>query len=569
MPEERGRRTPPVPPGVATRAPTRAEWLGLALVVAVALGLRLAHWQQLRVHDPFFELPSVDERMYHEWARAIVAGDWLGEGVFLNGPLYPYFLAGIYALFGASLAAAKAVQCLLGALSCVLVWALARRLFDARVALLASLGLALYGMAIFYEGTLVVVNLQLPLTLAVLLAVVYALERPHAMSWLVAGALSGLSSLARPNVLLFVVFIAAWIPIALRGQAPRLRRALHVAAFLGGAALMVLPVTVRNRIVGDDWVLITHAGGLNLFIGNNPDSDGMFRVPRIFPRASADDPWEQRAQFEALAERASGREMAPSEVSAFWSGQVRAFIRANPMRWIRLELRKLALSVNGFEPWNIRSYTLTRDFSGVLHLPLLSFGWMAPLAFAGLLRSARAWRRLVPLYAMLGTTWVTLLAFFVLSRYRMPAVPVLLIFAAAALAGFADALRARRWRRAAGTALFALGCAGLVHLPLAREDLSVAYYNLGNRYRELARWDPAIDAYRESIRRNPGYISAHNNLAIAYESSGMHDAEAIAAWQRVRVMAEASGLRRYVTRADRHLETLRARAGADALPAAP
>ncbi|MDH3520400.1 MAG: tetratricopeptide repeat protein, partial [Myxococcales bacterium] len=99
--------------------------------------------------------------------------------------------------------------------------------------------------------------------------------------------------------------------------------------------------------------------------------------------------------------------------------------------------------------------------------------------------------------------------------------------------------------------------------------LSVAYYNLGNRYRELARWDPAIDAYRESIRRNPGYISAHNNLAIAYESSGMHDAEAIAAWQRVRVMAEASGLRRYVTRADRHLETLRARAGADALPAAP
>jgi 4-amino-4-deoxy-L-arabinose transferase-like glycosyltransferase len=539
------------PPG----APSRTEWLALAVVLMLALALRLLHWQQLRAHDPFFALPSVDERMYHEWAKAIVAGDGLGDAVFLNGPLYPYFLAGVYALFGPSLAVVKAVQCVLGAAACGLLWALARRLFDVRVALLAATGLAIDGMAIFYAGALLVANLQLLLAIAILLAVVDAIRAPRARRWLAAGACVGLSAIARPNVLLFAALLLAWIPFALRAL-PATRRLYLSVTFAAGVTLLVLPVTLHNVLVGKDFVLVSHAGGLNLFLGNNPDANGAFRVPRIFPRSAADDPWEQRALFESYAERASGHALTPSQVSDFWRDAALEYVRTQPAAWLRLELRKLALAVNAFEAWNIRSYTLTRDSSRVLHLPLLSFGALAPLAMLGLALSARQWRRLFPLYAMLLTVLATLLIFFVLARYRMPAVPVLLIFAAAALVAIADALRAGRWRRVALCTLTLAAAAVLVHRPLLREDLSMAYYNLGNRYRELEQWPAAIGAYRESLRRGPGYISAENNLAIVYERSGQ-DAEAARAWQRVRALAETKGLPQYIERADRHLSALR------------
>ena len=560
--------TPEAVQGAATEPtrPSRAEWIGVGAVFLLALALRLLHLQQLRAHDPFFELPSVDERMYHEWALAIRGGDWLGEGVFLNGPLYPYLLALLYGLLGPSMAVAKAVQCVLGASSCVLVWTLARRLFDARVALLASFAVATYGMLVFYEGTLVVANLQVLLALLILLAVVRALERPCVAGWLGAGALIGLSAIARPNVLLFAIAIAVWLPVALRRVVPRARRFGLVLALLGGVALLVLPVTLRNYAVSGDWVLVTHAGGLNFFIGNNPDANGTFRVPRVFPRALADDPWEQRAAFERYAERASGRDLAPSEVSTFWRDRGLDFVRTQPGSWLRLELRKLALSVNAHEPWNIRSFTLTREFSWVLRLPLVSFGFLGPLALFGIFATRRAWPRLVPLYAMLGTVLATQLVFFVLSRYRIPAIPVLAIFGAAGLVQLLDAVHARRWKRVGLATALLVALSFAVHRPILRENLSMAYYNLGNRYRELERWDRAIDAYHESLRRDAGYISAHNNLAIAYERSGVHEAEAIQAWERVRGLAEARGLDRYVERAERHLRALRT-PDADGAPA--
>jgi 4-amino-4-deoxy-L-arabinose transferase-like glycosyltransferase len=569
--------TPEAAQGGATAParPSRAEWIGVVAVFVFALALRLLHLQQLRAHDPFFELPSVDERMYHQWALAIRGGDWLGAHAFASndvvvghGPLYPYFLALLYGLFGPSVAAAKTVQCVLGSFSCVLVWALARRLFDARVAALASLATAGYAMLLFYEGALVVANLQVLLALLILLAVVRALERPRISGWLGAGLLVGLSAVARPNALLFAVAIAAWIPLALHRALSRKRLLALCGAFLVGVALMVLPVTLRNYALTGDWVLVSHAGGLNFFIGNNPDANGAFRVPRIFPRAMADDPWEQRAIFESTAERASGRELTPSEVSAFWRDRGLDFVRAQPGAWLRLELRKLGLSLNAFEPWSIRSFTLTRDFSWVLRLPLVSFGFLGPVALLGICLTWRTWRRLMPLYAMLGTVLATQLIFFVLSRYRMPAVPVLAIFGAAGLVQLLDAVHVRRWKRVGLAAVLLVVFSFAVHRPILREDLSVAYYNLGNRYRDLERWDQAIDAYRESLRRNVGYISAHNNLAIAYERSGVHRVEAIEAWERVRALGVARGLERYVERADRHLQTLRGSEDAPA-PADP
>ncbi|MCP4039828.1 MAG: tetratricopeptide repeat protein, partial [bacterium] len=162
---------------------------------------------------------------------------------------------------------------------------------------------------------------------------------------------------------------------------------------------------------------------------------------------------------------------------------------------------------------------------------------------------------LFPLYALIGVTFVTSLIFFVLSRYRVPVVPALIMFAAAALVWLYDAVRARRRELVPAIAALAL-FASVSNVELGTQDLSVAYYNLGNRYRLSNDHQEAIEQYRKSLAINGNYISAHNNLAISLERSGRHREEAIEAWRSLGEMGRRRGLEKYVERAERHLRAL-------------
>ena len=83
----------------------------------------------------------------------------------------------------------------------------------------------------------------------------------------------------------------------------------------------------------------------------------------------------------------------------------------------------------------------------------------------------------------------------------------------------------------------------------------MAWYNLGNKYLELARWDDAIASYEKSIAIRPRFISSRNNLALAYERAGRRD-DAIRAWRDVLAWSVEHGEPARAERARRHLEGL-------------
>src|SRR6266700_3833284 len=84
-------------------------WVILLGVWLAAFGVRLLYLWQIR-DAPFFDLRIGDAQAYHEWAKRIAAGDWLGQGVFYQAPLYPYFLAIVYRIFGDSILPVRLVQ---------------------------------------------------------------------------------------------------------------------------------------------------------------------------------------------------------------------------------------------------------------------------------------------------------------------------------------------------------------------------------------------------------------------------------------------------------------------------
>jgi 4-amino-4-deoxy-L-arabinose transferase-like glycosyltransferase len=560
------------PEGGARSPLERYEIAIVCGAVLLGLGLRLAHFFQIEANDPYFYFPSVDPRVYHEWATRIAAGDWLGDRVFFLSPLYPYALAVLYKIVGPSLYAARLVGLIAGAGSCALVYLVGKRTLGRATGAIAAYAWALYAPAIFYDGDLLVTAIQTPLNLLLALAIVRASARRTARSWALAGALLGLSALARPNVLLLGAILLPWMALALRGRLPWPRILLLAAAFAASTAALVLPATIRNYAVGRDLVLVSAQGGANFYIGNGPGATGVFRVPSDFPPTRADDPIQQEAAYRRVAEAASKRALKPSEVSDYWWRRTWSHIGDRPGRWLRLLGVKLGLFFNAYEPGSSGDIETSRAFSRVLRAPLLTFAAVSPLALLGM---ALAWRRrgadAFPLYAMVATYAASLAFFFVLSHYRMPVVPFLVVFAAYAVAWIAERIRARR------AAALGLAAAGLLLAVAATQpalvdetgDRFIAHYNLGNKYRQSARFDEAIAEYEKSVALNPEYISAQYNLALLAERVPGHRDQSIAAWRRVLELGAETRDASYVEKARRHLARLSGSGGPHPAPAPP
>jgi 4-amino-4-deoxy-L-arabinose transferase-like glycosyltransferase len=550
-----------MPEPSAPGAAARETWI-LCGILAVAFVLRLLHLFELQTHDPYFTLPAVDGQLYHAQAQSIANGEGLQTPVLILGPAYPYFMALLYSLFGPSLFALKGLQVAIGTIDCLLVAQLARLHFDRATGLWAAGFAAVYGMLIFYGGTVMIVNVMMPAVLASAILVTLALRQPTLLRWGAAGLMVAAATLARQTMLLFVLLVVPWIFYALRGRLPFVRRVVLAAAFGAGVLLPILPFTIRNYVVGNELVLLNSTGGIAVYMGNTGAADGTWVPPQLGLRA--DSPLAMQAAFTTVAERETGRKLKTTEVSSYWMARAVESVRENPGKWLVLEARKFVLFWNAREVWNNRSIDIARGFSWVLRLPLLSFGVLAPIALVGLGMSVRRWRELFPLHAVVLVYFATALAFAVLSRYRIPAVPILMIFAAHAVVTSLRWARERRWRPLALAAIAGALLAAFSNYDMGSENLYMAHYNVGNKYLHLGRHDEAIESFERSLAINAGFAPTYNNLALAYEGGGYRD-EAVATWGRVLAYSIRTGDTRREERARRHLATLgtAARAGGE------
>lgn len=158
-------------------------------------------------------------------------------------PLYPLWVGIWYSLFGPHPVVVELIQALLAPLSVLLTWLLARRLFDARVAIVASWIVAVFPLAWEFYGLLYSEALAIPLTLAVLLMFL-GRGAPSNGRAAAVGAAIGVALLIRPSSgFLLVGALAAWVVVA------GWRRGVGATVIAAAVAIVVIaPWTVRNTL---------------------------------------------------------------------------------------------------------------------------------------------------------------------------------------------------------------------------------------------------------------------------------------------------------------------------------
>jgi tetratricopeptide (TPR) repeat protein len=239
------------------------------------------------------------------------------------------------------------------------------------------------------------------------------------------------------------------------------------------------------------------SGGQVLYTANNPanTTGDLASVPFVRP-----NPIFERLDFHRQAEAVAGRRMMPSEVSAYWRQQSLEFMAHYPGTFAHMLGHRLLRFWNALEMPDNHSIEIWKRFSWVLRLPLPGYWLIAPFALVGLALMASRRRHLATLYGTLLLYSLSLLPFWISSRYRLPIVGVLILFAAAAMVEIHR--RMREGSSQAGTAPavgLVLACA-LVWWPVAPPNLPELERNLAYGYEQTGKYEDAIAIY-ERLRK--------------------------------------------------------------------
>jgi len=523
-----------------------------AIVWAIAGGavvLRLIHaW--LMTGDPLYEHPVIDPMESLERARYLAEVSWLGPPqAYWKPPLYDYFLGVHYVLFGDGLWPARISQILLDGGSCILAFALARRLISRRAGVAVATVIGFWGPLVYFSSVHVSTSLVIFLELCVLLLAVRARSEPSQVRWMDVGLVLGLLATARAETLLLAPWLAGWLWLSLRQYARR-ERAGWVGMLALGLVVVVAPIGLRNALYARDPVLISANGGINLFVGTEPEYRGVIGV-RPGPE------WEL-----LMREPIDLGYYKESERSRYFFRKAGTLIASDPARWVAHLARKLGHVWHGRELASNRDIYTSRGESFVLaslmwRTPVLffPFGVLAPLALVGMAISWKQRRKSRFLIGLVAVHCGTMMLFFVTGRFRLAMLPVLVLFAAEAVSWAFDCLREKRPRALALVAGIALLLFALTNFEAVLRADPVAYESklraeehyfrgtvLGN---DMGRPEEAKIELHKALELEPDFVAIGYNLAQLYERSG-DDVAALRLFRKSLAITERSPAERYV-----------------------
>lgn len=472
-------------------------------VLALALRLLLLHEARLA---PYADSLVLDAEEYQMLARGLVSGDWAqaSEDTYVHGMLYPALWA-VVMLMGGTPWAMCFLQAVLGAATCVLLQRAALRLMPPATALACGLLAAVYWPFVLYSSQLMATTLVLLLTTA-LLALMLRPGAPSASGSLAAGLVLALLTSTRANTALLAPVVLWWLVRTARtgGRSSWQVGALLAAGFVVG----LTPFVAYNWSV--QGTAVPFEGAWSFYMGNNPGADGT-------PYVRQGLGWQR---MEALGFR-DGWDATPAERGLVYLSEGLTFIIHEPGQTVALLWSKLRLFWNAFEvpvsvdlAWYNGNTWLGRLLPG--------FGLIGPLALVGMVAIRRRWQDWGLVYGGVLAFLVSGLLFTVCDRYRLPALPFLILFAGEALRLGAEVARGRARQRAVHLGLGLAAAAVWVYTGVdaaAVDHLRPRWLQASIHLRD-GRVDTAEFNLRAAVEADPGDADVRNSLGVTQERLG-------------------------------------------------
>ncbi len=337
---------------------------------------------------------------------------------------YPAFLALLFRLTGPDMLLAKLANVLLSVACVSLTYLLALRVFDRVTALFSALFLALLPGFIVYSS--LVCSDVLFVTLMTLVAV---LTLSHGtrdtrlpLTALLTGLANGAMALTR-SIGLALLPLWIWIRWGVVSQQKRESWVRWVLTLTVGTSLVVVPWTLRNFVHFHRIIPLSTSGGVNVWIGNNPQAYGGF----VFPKDEALNPLIPLI----------GDEVALDEL-AYRLGF--GFIRKHPGRALKLLPAKVFYLFNSNDQgvyWNHKSALLPNQRGAGLWASMLTnlvYTLLMIMALVGklmLLFRAKSCRVMAWIGVITAVYWTVVhLPFFGSDRFALPLLPFVTTYAA-------------------------------------------------------------------------------------------------------------------------------------------
>ena len=171
---------------------------------------------------PFLDIMPVNwwgsgYSQYSEIAINFIEGNGLtsapGSDGFVHAmrpPLYPLFLSMIYFLFGKNSLPPIFLHSLLGAFSVVLVFLIAKRMFENNVAIVASFLVSIYPYYVVHDTALQETSFLTLLTALSVFCFFRVIDLNRMSDYIIAGICLGLTALVKQTMLLLFPFVIIW-----------------------------------------------------------------------------------------------------------------------------------------------------------------------------------------------------------------------------------------------------------------------------------------------------------------------------------------------------------------------
>ena len=272
------------------------------LIFLLAFGVRVLSW-----HDTRLEVGKVQTVVVADYQRV---AQLLREGGLrsffsssspladLNNlghpPGYSILIASVQSVFGSSDSAVQFVQIAGDALASVMIFLIVAELLPLSAGVIAGLLAALAPQFTWNSVLLLPDSISvLPILLAIYL-IARSPKNPRLLTFLLAGALLGISCWLRANAMLLSLFVALAVPLLqspanfslsssrdndkLKFVGRRWRFALAVVC---GTLLIVVPLTLRNAIVFHRFIPLSLGAGQTLLEGiADYDHEGRYGIPQ-------------------------------------------------------------------------------------------------------------------------------------------------------------------------------------------------------------------------------------------------------------------------------------------------